>query len=83
MQSLGVKSLCVIAALALIAVGVRAQQAAPQPPAGSPQPPASSPQLLIDRYCVTCHNQRPKTANLALDTLTLAVVVNWTALLKK
>ena len=28
-------------------------------------------QALINRYCVTCHNQRLKTAKLALDTLDL------------
>src|SRR6476646_3582756 len=32
-----------------------------------PQPSAT-----INRYCVTCHNQRLKTAKLALDTLDLA-----------
>jgi hypothetical protein len=26
---------------------------------------------LLDRYCVTCHNQRLRTANLALDTVAL------------
>src|SRR6186713_1303748 len=25
----------------------------------------------LDRYCVTCHNQKTKTAGLTLDTLTL------------
>jgi hypothetical protein len=35
-------------------------------------PPAANPnQALIDRYCVTCHNQRLKTAKLAIDTLDL------------
>src|SRR5262245_24898641 len=29
--------------------------------------PASSPRRLVDRYCVTCHNERLKTANLRLD----------------
>jgi mono/diheme cytochrome c family protein len=29
---------------------------------------------LLDRYCITCHNQRLKTAGLALDTLDLAQV---------
>ncbi len=29
---------------------------------------------LVDQYCVTCHNQRSKTANLALDTMDLAEV---------
>jgi mono/diheme cytochrome c family protein len=27
---------------------------------------------LLDKYCVTCHNQRTKTAGLALDTLDIA-----------
>jgi len=31
-------------------------------------PPASSHRQTIDRYCVTCHNQRLKTAGLMLDT---------------
>jgi mono/diheme cytochrome c family protein len=30
---------------------------------------ASSPRPLIDRYCVTCHNERLKTADLRLDRL--------------
>lgn len=44
--------------------------------AGSPSPrvqttsSAASPQrALLDRYCVTCHNQRLKTAGLTLDTM--------------
>jgi hypothetical protein len=31
-------------------------------------------QHLLNRYCITCHNQRTKTAGLALDTLSLANV---------
>ena len=31
----------------------------------------SSQRALLDRYCVTCHNERLRTANLALDTLEL------------
>jgi len=31
--------------------------------------PASSPRHLVDRYCVTCHNERLKTADLRLDRL--------------
>ena len=43
--------------------------------AASPQPVASAPssaaevRALLDRYCVTCHNQRLKTAGLELDRL--------------
>src|SRR5215467_7572130 len=29
---------------------------------------------LLDRYCVTCHNDRAKTANLSLQKLDLATV---------
>jgi mono/diheme cytochrome c family protein len=38
----------------------------------SARPPAANPsQALVDRYCVTCHNQRLKTAKLELDRLDL------------
>jgi mono/diheme cytochrome c family protein len=44
---------------------------------GKPAPTAASSganpnQALINRYCVTCHNQKLKTAKLALETLDLA-----------
>jgi mono/diheme cytochrome c family protein len=29
---------------------------------------------VLDTYCVTCHNQRLKTAGLALDSLNLAAI---------
>src|SRR3954462_706108 len=56
-------------------------QTAPQPAGGvpvasPPSPstaaavtPASSPRRLVDRYCVTCHNERLKTADLRLDRI--------------
>src|SRR5438128_6960893 len=45
--------------------------AAPQQ-AEKPAPAAASPnQALINRYCTTCHNQKLKTAKLALDVLDL------------
>jgi len=41
--------------------------------AGAQSAPAANPnQALINRYCVTCHNQRLKTAKLELDKLDLA-----------
>ena len=72
--------LIVLAAVVLVGVGIRAQQApgAPRPINDAQPRPIRAPataeanQALIDRYCVTCHNQRLKTANLALDTLSLA-----------
>jgi hypothetical protein len=54
----------------------------------APQVPATaSPKAFVDAYCVTCHNQRLKTADLTLDTLdpsapaTNAVV--WEKVLRK
>src|SRR5437660_10311235 len=47
--------------------------------AGVPQQtvaPAAAPKLLgralLDQYCVTCHNQPLKTANITFDTMDLA-----------
>jgi len=34
--------------------------------------PASSSRRLLDRYCVTCHNERLKTADLRLDRIDVA-----------
>ena len=42
------------------------QSAPPAPPAPNPN------QALLNRYCITCHNQKLKTANLQLDKLDLA-----------
>ena len=46
---------------------------APQQPAATP---AATPDLraTLDTYCVTCHNQRAKTAGLTLDTTDLAEI---------
>src|SRR5262245_55949664 len=35
---------------------------------------ASRTRAVLDKYCVTCHNQRTKTAGLALDALNIAAV---------
>ena len=55
--------------------GLRAEpspsvQEAPAGPAGS----AGSGRTLLDRYCVTCHNERTRTADLTLDVLDLSRV---------
>jgi mono/diheme cytochrome c family protein len=49
---------------AVSSVEIRAGQTQ-RAPAAAP----SSPQALVDQYCITCHNQRLRTAGLALDTL--------------
>ena len=40
--------------------------------AASAAAPKSPERALLDQYCVTCHNQRAKTANITFDTLDLA-----------
>ena len=41
----------------------------PSPSAASTGAPPSSHRRLLDRYCVTCHNERLKTAGLRLDEI--------------
>ena len=38
----------------------------------SQQPSSAQYRALVDQYCVTCHNQRSKTANVTFDTMDLA-----------
>ena len=55
-------------ALTAMAAVVQAQVSQPAVPgvgAASPLPPRA----LFDKYCVTCHNARLKTAGLMLDTI--------------
>src|SRR5688572_8165266 len=63
------------AALAFAALswgsGLRAAQPQGNPAAAGSPAAISQQKALIDQYCVTCHNQRTKTAGLALDTLDL------------
>ena len=42
---------------------------APRAPGLSPPGTASDTRALLDKYCVTCHNERLKTAGLLLDSL--------------
>ena len=53
--------------LAVIPIGFERLQAAEQQAA--PARAATSPRAVLDRYCVTCHNERLKTADLVLDKL--------------
>jgi mono/diheme cytochrome c family protein len=46
--------------------------AAPPGPQAAPNPATSladAPRAVLEKYCVTCHNQRLRTAGFALDTL--------------
>jgi mono/diheme cytochrome c family protein len=59
-----------------VAVVLRAHPAPPAPLQQALSPAhasdAASQRALVDRYCVTCHNAKLKTANLLLDGLDLA-----------
>jgi mono/diheme cytochrome c family protein len=56
----------VIPSGAALVAAVFAWQAAGQQPSAEPQP-----QVLLQQYCITCHNEKAKTGGLALDTLDL------------
>jgi len=59
-------------ALALGLVAMVDASAVQQPAQAPAATPGAAPRAVLDKYCVTCHNQRLKTAGLALDTLELA-----------
>ena len=62
------------------ASSARVQAAPPQPPARAA---VASPRPFIDQYCVSCHNQRLKTAGLMLDTADMADVARDGAIWEK
>ena len=66
MQQRSRSALIVGTVVALTSAYVLAQQ-----PAVSTAP---SPRAVLDRYCVTCHNQRAKTGGLTLDNVDIADV---------
>ena len=49
--------------------------------------PATEQRAMLDKYCVTCHNQRLRTASLTLDTMNLDKVADnaetWEKVLRK
>src|SRR5215467_6750132 len=62
-----IRSLCVVLGCCVVVSAVPAQTPA-SPSAAS----ASAPyRALLDQYCVTCHNERAKTAGLMLDKMDL------------
>src|SRR5262245_25530454 len=77
------------AALIALCVWVAAvpNAAAPQRPASATESSVSDRRATLDRYCVTCHNQRSKTGGLALDALDPSRVSNhpeiWEAVVRK
>ena len=61
-------ALALVTPAALLGVGRQPQQPGTAVAARSPQ------RTMLDRYCVTCHNQQLKTADLTLDTMDVANV---------
>jgi mono/diheme cytochrome c family protein len=73
--------------IGVLAVAV-ARAAAPQAPAPAPSSSlAPGDRAVVDKYCVTCHNQRLKTSGLALDVADLADVAGhsdvWEKVIRK
>jgi mono/diheme cytochrome c family protein len=67
--------LAIFAMSGCIIQSARSQQLASVPAASAPMTfatSAASERALLDQYCVTCHNQRLKTAGLTLDQLDVA-----------
>src|ERR1700683_3250550 len=42
----------------------------------APAPPATPARELVNKYCISCHNQKLKTANLVLDNADAVHVFN-------
>ena len=62
-----------LTAVVVVAAGrpaPHAQVSAPQAPPARPSAQAiGAPRQVLDKYCVTCHNEQRKTANLMLDRM--------------
>jgi hypothetical protein len=52
-----------------IVVALASVQTSPQQTPGPAPEPLARPRAMLDRYCVTCHNEKLRTAGLALETL--------------
>jgi mono/diheme cytochrome c family protein len=64
---------CVTALIAASGIALRGDQTI-APTSSQLAPSAQPDRTLLDTYCIGCHNQRTKTADLALDTLSVADV---------
>ena len=60
---------CAGALVSRFPVNVAAQQPSPAASAQPSAAPLTEPGAVFTRYCVTCHNQRLRTAGLTLDTI--------------
>src|SRR5258708_22444345 len=76
-----------IVGLSIALAGATYLQAAGQEPSGPRPSAASSQRALLNRYCVTCHNEKLKTAGLMLDKMDLEKVAEdaegWEKVIRK
>src|SRR2546430_8857454 len=63
-----IPALFVGCSIALTASSVQTSARQTQP---APSPGTASARAVIDKYCITCHNQKLRTAGLELDSLDL------------
>src|SRR6266446_10896672 len=64
--------------------GTQLRSASPQDARSKAQPePASTQRVVLNKYCVTCHNERLRTAGLTLDKADIADVGSDAALWEK
>jgi cytochrome c5 len=59
----------ILGGIAIIIVGTSILPAAIQEPAAAAPQAASTHRAMLNRYCVTCHNERLRTAELTLDKM--------------
>src|SRR6188768_3270442 len=75
---------CALGAVAVLSIAsLSGQSAPPRLPGGTPETSAEKTRALLDQYCVTCHNDRLKTANLSLQGLDLTKVSDQSELWEK
>ena len=66
-----------------VGVGLDARESAASRAASAAAQPTPLDRTLLDRYCVTCHNERLMTAGLTLDTVDLTQVATHAEVLEK
>jgi hypothetical protein len=73
----------VCASALIVAIGAHGPVSAQGGAAQAPPAQATAQRALLDKYCVSCHNDRVKTANLSLQNADLAAVPSHAELWEK
>src|SRR5262245_45108955 len=76
-----------VAVLLIVIARTSVETQAPPAAASRPAPAATAEATFLNQYCITCHNQRLKTASLSLDLLDVSKVgadaETWEKVIKK